>query len=129
MILGANSDYAPIFGEFNILRYLYRIGPNELSYERWPLADTIDIDSTLDTCSLVVNSVDTKYHHQFLKQYAAKLGKKDYFGDSLISAEDVAISSAIKQLGKINVPQPLVNWLERLSRETTGIYGYLVLKC
>lgn len=112
--------YVPIYGEVNIIRYLARIGPSEFNYDNE--LNSFETDAILDTCYLLVKSVNTKERQTLLRVLNNRLGKSDFFGDGTISVGDIAVSSTLKQTPAAlkDLTPPMTKWLKTV----TDIVGY-----
>lgn len=120
MVTGS-SKFVPILGEVNILRYLNRIGPNELSYEDQGQLTTTN-DAILDICYQLAQKLSPKERQNHLQQLNQRLGKQKFFnGENGVSIADLAVSSVLKNssTGK-ELPGSLGSWQAR----TKLIVGY-----
>lgn len=118
-MVSSASNFFAIVGEVNILRYLNRIGPNEHSYDMVSLAESIEIDATLDLCTRLL-AAGLKERQVVLQELLKRLNGRDYYGGEQVVLSDLAVSSSVKQLPKNLVPAPLSAWLARIS----PIVGY-----
>lgn len=112
--------YVPIYGEVNIIRYLARVGPSEYNYDNE--LNSFETDAILDTCYLLVRSVNTKERQALLRVLNNRLGKSDFYGDGTISVGDIAVSSTLKQTPTAlkELTPPMAKWLKTV----TDIVGY-----
>lgn len=112
--------YVPIYGEVNIIRFLARVGPSEFNYDNE--SNSFETDAILDTCYLLVKSVNTKERQTLLRVLNTRLGKSDFYGDGTISIGDIAVSSSLKQIPATlkDLTPPMAKWLKTV----TEIVGY-----
>lgn len=116
-VIMSNSEYSPLLGEVNLVRFLSRIGPKEFNYENNVELST-EIDSLLDLCYQLVNCQNTRERSAHLRILNAKLKKTPYFGGESISILDVIISSTIYQLPVIgDLPPSLSSWLSKVKTD------------
>jgi aminoacyl tRNA synthase complex-interacting multifunctional protein 2 len=110
---------APVLGEVNIIRHLNRVGPSEFWYETdnqfANLSDTI-----LDICYQLSKKPSTKEGQYFVQLLSQRLGKSQFYNDSLnMSVSDVAVSSILKQhfaSSLKELPANLSSWLQKVSK-------------
>lgn len=105
------SGYLPIVGEANIVRYLYRCGPPELQSPDYPLAELFVPDMALDLVhALTVVATSQSERRPIWLQLDKLLQSSPFFGRDLICAADLAVASAVRQLGGVggdDVPKKL----------------------
>lgn len=117
-MLTSPSKFIPIYGEVNIIRFLNRVGPSELSYEADNHFATLS-DATLDICYQLSKKHSVKERQAYVQQLSQRLGKSQFFNNSSgLNISDVAVSSILKKLFGSNLkemPANLSGWLQKVS--------------
>lgn len=119
-MISAATNYIPIIGEVNILRFLSRVGPSEYLTPEYPLEESVAADAVLDIVAQFNLAKDTKARQALWTQLAFLLGKKSLFGNNLLTIADVAVSSVVKQFTRDSIPPTLLQHLKYVN----GIVGY-----
>lgn len=108
--------HTTIRGEANILRFLSRVGPRNLSYENGSDLNSITLlDEVLDNCQRLARTRTVKEKQALIRTLNASLGKSEWMcGQPSISVVDIAVWSVIKQSGQLaSLTQALAKWMER----------------
>lgn len=108
-----------IRGETNILRFLSRVGPSNLSYENSSdLIQTTQLDEVLDNCQRLARSHTVKEKQAIVRSFNSSLGKTEWMcGQPKVSIVDLAVWSVVKQLGSsATLIQTMSKWMERCDR-------------
>jgi len=79
----------------NILRYLARLGLQDLGYD--DEIESLEIDSQLDTIHRLKHARVNKEKAAMNKNLNAKLGKNQFFGGNNLNIVDIALWSILKQ--------------------------------
>ncbi|CAH1112542.1 unnamed protein product [Psylliodes chrysocephalus] len=106
-------SHSPIQGEVNLLRYLTRAIPCQLSYDSY--FDCIEIDSILDICYLIVRAKTKTERAGHLVTLNKYLGKSQWLGGrKTLGVADVAAYSSLKQAASSNeINSNLTKWYQR----------------
>lgn len=115
------SNFSPIYGEVNVIRYLNRIGPNEFVYDI-DNHQANSADTTLDICYQLSKKLSVKERQYNLQLLTQRLGKSKFFNDSnVLAIADIAVSSIVKKLCSSNMkemPAALTSWLTQVASVT-----------
>jgi len=102
-----------IRGEVNLLRYLARLLPAVLRYEDLPGLQSLD--SILDSVSSLLWATP-RDRQPLLRSVTANLSKSQYVAGDALSIADLALFSAVKQLGLDKELQPEVaRWFKLIN--------------
>lgn len=114
--VSADTNYVPIIGEANVLRYLTRKGPNEFATAIHPLEESAAVDAAVDLVAHLLMKQPTNNRAQHWQRLIVLLGSKDFFGNTLLTLADVAVSSLTKQQTSVgDVPELFANHLQRVN--------------
>jgi len=116
--VNSNSEFLlshiPISGEVNLLRFLSRLATTNLSYDSD--ADSVEIDSLLDQCYLLVRAKTKAERTSILQSFSKSLSKSHQWlvGRNRAGIADLAAYSAIRQcLGPNDLGANLTKWYQR----------------
>jgi len=110
------SKLIPVYGEVNIIRFLNRIGPNELCYEN-DNSFANNSDAILDICYMLSKKHSAKERQQHVQLLSQRLGKSQFFSNaSSLAIADIAVSSILKKVFDVKeLPANLSSWLQKIS--------------
>lgn len=94
-LVGLSGTFIPITGEVNILRYLMRIGPNELGYN--DVKTNLEVDSVFDLLYELSLTASKDHRASILKRISQRLAKKTSFAEGTPNVCDIGVLSIIKQ--------------------------------
>jgi len=107
-----------IKGETNILRYFSRLFPTIFPYETLPNLNAVD--SMLDNVSTLLWAAPRE-RQPIMRSLAVNLAKTAYLAGAGISVADLALYSAIRQLGLDKDLQPeLMRWYLTMAKQLEG---------
>jgi len=110
-----------IKGEANIIRYFSRLFPSLLPYESLP--NLMAVDNMMDSVSTLLWAVPRE-RQPIMRTLAVNLSKNSYLAGATLSIADLALYSAIRQLGLDKDLQPeLMKWYLNVVKQLEGKSG------
>lgn len=111
-LVGLPGTFIPITGEVNVLRYLMRIGPNEVGYT--DVKNNLEVDSVFDLLYELALTSSKDHRGSILKRLSQRLAKKSSFAIGLPNVCDIGALSIVRQSikGDSELPANIKAWYQ-----------------